>query len=61
MPYYKVIYKNDADNDGKTWPLGPVPDAYVALAIFNNTYAKEKNIGPFTVWTEKPSSQISDY
>jgi hypothetical protein len=46
MPYYKVIYKIDADNDGKTWPLGPVPDAYVALAIFNNTYAREKTVAP---------------
>ena len=56
-----VTYKTDADEDGETWPLGPIPDAYVALAIFNNTYAREKNIGPFTFWKEKPSLHVSDY
>jgi hypothetical protein len=58
MPYYMVTYKTDADEDGEIWPLlGPIPDAHVALAIFNNTYAREK-IGPFTFWN---CSHVSDY
>jgi hypothetical protein len=47
MPYYKVLYKTEADPDGRLWPIGPLPDRDHALAIFNSTVSSEK-IGPFT-------------
>jgi hypothetical protein len=55
MPYYKVTYKTDADEDGETWPLGPIPDAHVALAIFNNTYAREKTSVPSRFGKKSPA------
>ena len=35
MPYYKALYKTDADDDYRQWPLGALRDKYSALAAFN--------------------------
>jgi hypothetical protein len=43
-----VLYKTEADPDGRLWPVGPFPDRNRALDHFNNTTAKQGNIGPFT-------------
>jgi hypothetical protein len=47
MPYFKALYKTEADPDGRLWPIGPLPDRDHALEIFNSIVSKEK-IGPFT-------------
>lgn len=54
MPYYKVHYKTDADEDGKSWPLGPIPNCDEALHIFNAAYATKAGIGPFTFEETSP-------
>jgi hypothetical protein len=48
MPNYTVLYKTEADPDGRLWPVGPFPDRNLALDHFNNTTATQGNIGPFT-------------
>ena len=48
MPNYSVLYKTEADPDGRLWPVGPFPDRNHALDIFNNSTARQENIGPFT-------------
>ena len=48
MPIYKVLYKTEADDDGRLWPLGPMPDRDHALAIFNRTTARQEEMGKFT-------------
>jgi hypothetical protein len=48
MRNYSVLYKTEADQDGRLWPLGPFPDRNHALDIFNSSVAKQENIGPFT-------------
>lgn len=48
MPNYSVLYKTEADPDGRLWPIGPLPDRSHALDIFNSSVAKHENIGPFT-------------
>jgi hypothetical protein len=48
MPNYSVLYKTEADADGRLWPIGPLPDRNLALEIFNNGTARQENTGPFT-------------
>jgi hypothetical protein len=48
MPNYSVLYKTEADPDGRLWPVGSFPDRNHALAIFNNSSARQENIGPFS-------------
>jgi hypothetical protein len=48
MRNYAVLYKTEADPEGRLWPVGPFPDRNLALDIFNNSTARQKNIGPFT-------------
>jgi hypothetical protein len=59
MPNYGVQYKTSADDDGRFWPIGPVPDRDQALGIFNAVYAKKEGIGPFTF--EETSNFLPDY
>jgi hypothetical protein len=35
MPFYKAQFKTNADEDGRMWPLGELPDKSYALAEFN--------------------------
>jgi hypothetical protein len=49
MPNYSVLYKTEADPDGRLWLVGPFPNANLALDIFNNSTARQENIGPFTL------------
>jgi hypothetical protein len=55
VPNYAVLYKTEADPDGRLWPVGPFPDRNFALDIFNNSTGREQNIGPFTF------EETSDY
>jgi hypothetical protein len=48
MPNYSVLYKTEADPDGRLWPVGPFSDRNLALQTFNNSTARQENIGPFT-------------
>jgi hypothetical protein len=48
MPNYSVLYKTEADTDGRLWPIGPFPGRDDALAVFNNGTARQEKIGPFT-------------
>lgn len=48
MPNYAVLYKTEADHDGRLWPVGRFPDRNHALDILNNSTAKVDKIGPFT-------------
>jgi hypothetical protein len=48
MPNYSVLYKTEADIDGRLWPIGTFPDRDHALAIFNSGTARQETIGPFT-------------
>ena len=48
MPNYSVLYKTEADPDGRLWPVGPFPDRNLALEIFNNSTARQEHIGPLT-------------
>jgi hypothetical protein len=48
VPNYAVLYKTEADPDGRLWPVGPFPDRNLALDHFNNNTARQEKIGPFT-------------
>jgi hypothetical protein len=36
MPYYRGLYKTDADTDGQEWPLGEYADKIQALSAMNS-------------------------
>jgi len=57
MPSYNVLYKTLADDDGWESGLAPfLPDRNEALALFNTTTAREKNLGQFTFDESGPPS-----
>ena len=59
MPFYKAIYKTNADPDGRFWPLGEWPDRDAALAYFNKNEPQKEGVGPFTF--EETSPFIPDH
>ncbi len=59
MAYYKVLFKTDADADGRLFALGPLPDRDHALVFFNSSDAREEGIGTFTFDETEPF--IPDY
>jgi hypothetical protein len=48
MPNYAVLYKTEADPDGRLWPVGHFPDRNRALDHFNTSTARQEKIDPFT-------------
>jgi hypothetical protein len=59
VPNYSVLYKTEADPDGRLWAVGPFPDRNLALEIFNNSIARHEHIGPFTF--EETSEFLPQY
>jgi hypothetical protein len=48
MPFYKVLYKTEADPDGRFWIFGPLPNDAHAVASFN-VIARKEGLGKFTL------------
>jgi hypothetical protein len=54
MPIFSVMYKTEADHDGRLWPVGPFPDRDAALVHFNATVARTEGLGTFTFEVTSP-------
>ena len=62
MPFYKAQFKTNADDDGRVWPLGELPDLSYALAYINATAKKELGL-TFIFFNGPPSQEpmLEDY